>query len=140
MPESIALGAGWAGVCWQEPANNWGTLPGGYDLTGAKELVFYARGEKGGEIIAEFKIGGIQGEFSDSTSVSIGPIVLTPEWKEYRIKLKDEDLSHIIGGFTFVLSGMENPDGARALRRTGRGPGRELSGCRNSRNQRGSAA
>ena len=105
-------GAGWAGIYWQEPANNWGNLSGGYDLTGAKALTFYARGENGGEIITEFKMGGIQGEFSDSTSVSIGPIVLTPEWNEYTIDLADEDLSRVIGGFAFVVSEMENPDGA----------------------------
>ncbi|MBI3252713.1 MAG: hypothetical protein HYZ52_05320, partial [Candidatus Omnitrophica bacterium] len=42
-------GARWAGVYWQNPPNNWGTRPGGYDLTGAKKLTFWARGEKGGE-------------------------------------------------------------------------------------------
>ena len=105
-------GAGWAGIYWQEPANNWGTRPGGFDLTGAEKLSFYAKGEKGGEIIAELKMGGIMGEYSDSTSVSIGPIVLTPEWTQYTIDLKGEDLSNVIGGFAFVLSSMENPDGA----------------------------
>lgn len=105
-------GAGWAGIYWQDPANNWGNLKGGYDLTGAEKLTFWARGAKGGEIITEFKIGGINGEHSDSTSMSIGPIELTPEWKEYTIDLKDEDLSLIIGGFSFIVSSMENPDGA----------------------------
>ena len=105
-------GAGWAGIYWQDPANNWGNLSGGYDLTGAEKLSFYAKGEKGGEIITEFKMGGIEGEFSDSTSTSIGPVVLTPEWKKYTIGLKDEDLSHIIGGFSFIVSQMENPEGA----------------------------
>lgn len=107
-----AQGAGWAGMYWQEPANNWGNVPGGFDLTGAKRLTFWVKGEKGGEVIAEFKIGGIQGEFSDSTSVSIGPVVLTPEWKQYTIDLKTENLSRIIGGFAFVLNAAENPDGA----------------------------
>ena len=105
-------GAGWTGVYWQEPANNWGNLPGVLDLTGANSLTFYAKGEKGGELITEFKMGGIQGEFSDSTSVSIGPIVLTPEWQKHTIDLTGEDLSCVIGGFGFVISQMENPDGA----------------------------
>lgn len=105
-------GAGWSGIYWQDPANNWGSLKGGYDLTGAKKLTFYARGERGGEVITEFKMGGIHGEYSDSTSVSIGPIVLTTEWREYVIDLKNEDLSLIIGGFAFVISSMENPMGA----------------------------
>jgi len=107
-----AQGAGWAGMYWQYPPNNWGNIPGGYDLTGAEKLTFYARGEKGDEIVTEFKVGGIQGEFSDSTSVSIGPIVLTPEWKKYTITLENEDLSHVIAGFAFVISQMENPNGA----------------------------
>lgn len=105
-------GAGWAGIYWQDPANNWGNLKGGYDLTGAKKLTFWARGETGKEIIGEFKIGGINGEHSDTASLSIGPIALTPEWKEYTIDLKDEDLSLIIGGFSFVISSMDNPEGA----------------------------
>lgn len=105
-------GAGWAGVYWQEPANNWGNVPGGFDLTGRKKLSFYAKGEKGGEVITEFKMGGIQGVYSDSTSMSIGPIVLTPDWQKYVIDLEGEDLSNVIGGFAFIISDMENPDGA----------------------------
>jgi hypothetical protein len=105
-------GAGWTGIYWQDPANNWGNLKGGYDLTGATKLTFWAKGEKGGEVISEFKMGGIRGEISDSASVNIGPVTLTPEWKEYTIDLKNEDLSLIIGGFSFVISSMENPEGA----------------------------
>jgi hypothetical protein len=104
--------AGWAGIYWQEPANNWGNLPGGYDLTGATKLSFYAKGATGGELVTEFKMGGLQAEYSDSTAVSIGPIVLTPEWTKYEIDLSGEDLSNVIGGFSFVVSEMENPDGA----------------------------
>lgn len=105
-------GAGWAGVYWQDPANNWGNAKGGFDLTGAKKVTFWARGENGGEVVTEFKVGGITGEFSDSASVSIGPVVLTKEWKEYTIDVSKEDLSLIIGGFVFVMSAMENPQGA----------------------------
>ncbi len=104
--------AGWAGIYWQEPANNWGNVEGGYDLTGATKLTFYARGDKGGELVTEFKMGGISAEYSDSTSASIGPIVLTPEWTKYEIDLTGEDMSNVIGGFAFVVSEMENPDGA----------------------------
>jgi predicted small lipoprotein YifL len=105
-------GAGWAGIYWQDPANNWGNMKGGYDITGAKKLTFWARGDKGGEIITEFKIGGINGEHSDTASASIGPVTLGTDWKEYTIDLKNEDLSVVIGGFAFVISSMENPNGA----------------------------
>ena len=41
-----ATGIGWAGVYWLEPANNWGDEKAGFYLSGAKKLVFWARGEK----------------------------------------------------------------------------------------------
>jgi len=104
-------GAGWIGMYWQNPANNWGSKKAGFDLTGAKKLTFWARGEQGGEIISEFKIGGLTGEFSDSDSAGIGPAMLTDEWKQYEIDLEGKDLSHIIGGFCFSANSDDNPDG-----------------------------
>ena len=104
-------GAGWTGIYWQNPPNNWGTKPGGYDLSGASKLVFWVKGAKGGEILSEVKIGGITGEYSDSDSASIGPITLTKEWKEYKIDLKGKDLSYISGGFCWSASAADNPEG-----------------------------
>ena len=46
---SYTASDGWGGVVWQNPANNWGDKPGGWNLTGAKKLSFWARGDKGGE-------------------------------------------------------------------------------------------
>ncbi|RKX90882.1 MAG: hypothetical protein DRP84_12450 [Spirochaetes bacterium] len=103
-------GASWAGVFWQNPPNNWGKIKGGYDLTGAKKLTFWARGEKGGEIV-EFKVGGITGDYSDTTEVTTGPISLTKDWKQYTIDLSDEDLSYISGGFCWVASALDVPEG-----------------------------
>jgi len=65
-------GARWAGIYWQYPANNWGTIDKGYDLSKATKLTFWARGANGGERIEEFKVGGIMGEFSDSDAAGIG--------------------------------------------------------------------
>jgi len=104
-------GAGWIGVYWQNPANNWGSKRAGFNLTGAKKVTFWAKGEKGGEIISEFKIGGLTGEFSDSAAAGIGPVMLTTEWKQYEIDLSGQDLSHIIGGFCFSESSDDNPEG-----------------------------
>lgn len=106
-------GAGWAGIYWQHPANNWGGKKGGFDITGAKKLSFWAKGENGGEKIAEFKVGGITSEIEDgdSDSASIGPIELSTEWQKYVIDLEGLDLSHIIGGFCWAASGDENPEG-----------------------------
>jgi len=106
-----AQGAGWMGIYWQNPANNWGNMKGGYDLTKYKKLTFWARGEKGGEVISEVKVGGITGSYPDSDAGSIGPITLTKDWKQYEIDLKDMDLSYISGGFEFSAAARDNPDG-----------------------------
>src|SRR5439155_27036128 len=67
---------GWAGIYWQNPANNWGNRPGGFNLNGAKKLIFKAKGEKGGETVEELKVGGMTGDYADSGSATLGPIVL----------------------------------------------------------------
>lgn len=106
-----AQGANWAGAFWQDPPNNWGDKPGGYDLTGYKRLTFWARGEKGGEKIAEFKTGGITGEYGDSDSATLPAIELTQDWKKYTIDLSDKNLAHWIGGFCWSASRDDNPNG-----------------------------
>lgn len=101
----------WAGVFWQDPPNNWGDKDGGFDLTGANKLTFWARGTKGGEMIKEFKVGGIKGNFADSDEISIGPITLESSWKQYSINLKGRDLSAISGGFCWATDLDSNPNG-----------------------------
>ena len=100
----------WAGVYWQYPANNWGQRKGGFNLTGAKKLVFWARGDKGGEQIQEFTIGGIMGTYPDSDMGTIGPVILTPDWREYTIDLRGKDLSYINGGFAWTTNSDVNPE------------------------------
>lgn len=104
-------GAGWAGVFYQHPPNNWGEKPGGYDLTGYTKLTFWARGAKGGEVLKEVKVGGITGEFGDSGQSEAIEITLTKEWKKYTIPLKDVPLNHIIGGFCWVTAADVAPEG-----------------------------
>ncbi|MCL2390713.1 MAG: hypothetical protein FWD54_00835 [Endomicrobia bacterium] len=106
-------GLDWAGLYWTEPANNWGDKGPGFNLTGAERISFWVKGEKGGEIINNFKIGGIQGkESEDSDSRSIGPIELTKDWEQYVIIVEEADLKNIIGGFCFTITKQSNPDGA----------------------------
>lgn len=104
-------GAGWMGIYWQNPPENWGDQPGGYDLTGHTKLTFWAKGDRGGEIISEFKMGGIGGEYFDSDSTGDGPFVLTDEWKQYELDLRGLDLSYISGGFCLSARLSDNPDG-----------------------------
>jgi hypothetical protein len=103
--------AGWAGVYWLFPNSNWGNYRGGYDLTGAKKLTFWARGERGGEVILEAKVGGISGKYVDSASAGIGPLTLTTEWRQYQIDLSAMDLSYISGGFCWIAERDSNTGG-----------------------------
>ena len=104
---------GWVGIYWQDPANNWGDVPGkaGYDLHGAQKLSFWARGENGGERVHEFRIGGIFGQYPDSDVATLDNVRLTREWKKYSIDLRKKDLRHIIGGFGFIVLKAENSGG-----------------------------
>ncbi len=98
----------WGGLYWQYGENNWGERKG-IDLSnkGISKVTFWAKGEKGGETIL-FKAGGIIGRlYNDSFESSI-EISLTVEWKQYSIDLKGKDLSNVIGGFCWVISGGKN--------------------------------
>ncbi|MEA1895331.1 MAG: dockerin type I domain-containing protein [Euryarchaeota archaeon] len=87
-------GVGWGGICWQE---------GGYNLTGADNLTFWARGESGGEKI-EFTAGDID--------ASTGTITLTNIWQRYIVDdLTGGDLSNVVCGFYWGASEANNPDG-----------------------------
>lgn len=104
---------GWSGIYWTEPANNWGDKGFGFNLTGAEWISFWVRGEKGGEIINNFIMGGIQGkQWEDSDSRAIGPIELSNEWQRHIIFLDDADLTNIIGGFCVTITKSNNPEGA----------------------------
>jgi hypothetical protein len=105
---------GWAGIYWQHPDSNWGDEPG-LDLTGAKRISFYARGERGGEIV-EFISGGINSgkKYKDMYKESTGLIPLTKEWTKYVIdlsKFKNKELSNVIGAFAWVASGGFDKEG-----------------------------
>ena len=100
----------WAGVYWLNPANNWGSRKGGYNLTGAKRLAFWARGDKGGEQVQEFTVGGVSGDYPDSDTAVIGPVILGTKWREYSIDLRGKDLSYISGGFAWTTSEDVNPE------------------------------
>jgi hypothetical protein len=103
----------WAGIYWQYPDSNWGDFLG-RNLNGAKNLTFYARGESGGEK-AEFKVGGVTtGNHPDSITIpaSTGVILLSKDWKQYRINLEGQNLTNVIGGFCWVTNENQNPLGS----------------------------
>jgi hypothetical protein len=99
----------WAGVVWQSPADDWGEKPGGYDLSGAESLSFWARGEEGGEKVKfGYGILGLEKKYHDSSKGEI-QVVLSKEWKEYTIDLSERDLSRIKSGFLWSLGGQGKP-------------------------------
>ncbi|HBA84588.1 MAG TPA: hypothetical protein DCZ95_10880 [Verrucomicrobia bacterium] len=100
----------WGGIVWQSPANNWGDEEGGVDLTGAKHLSFWARGDKGGEMV-EFKMGIIAKNkpYWDTAKGNLGKIKLEPTWKQYIIPLEGKNLSRIMTGFVFSVAGRPDP-------------------------------
>ena len=98
---------GWAGIYWQYPDGNWGQKPG-KSLVGAKRISFYAKGERGGEIV-EFKSGGITGNrYQDTFEKTLGKQRLSNSWTRYVIDLSKEDLSNVIGAFAWVAAGSDN--------------------------------
>jgi len=97
------------GVVWQDPVNDWGDLDGGFDLTGATRLRFFAKGAAGGETV-QFKFGvlGAEKNFRDSDS-GLLVVQLTDQWKEYAIDLAGKDLRRIKTGFVWVVEGQGKP-------------------------------
>ena len=100
----------WAGIFWQSPAGDWGDKPGGVNLSKASTLVFWARGEKGGEKVSFF-MGGIGKDkpFHDTANRKLENVVLKKSWTRYRITLDGEDLSQIKTGFGFNFGGQGKP-------------------------------
>lgn len=101
---------GWGGIVWQSPPNDWGDKPGGWDVTGAKSLTFWARGEKGDEK-ASFQLGllGSDKKFSDSANAKLDNVTLTNDWKKYRIDLAGKNLSRIKTGFVINVANPGKP-------------------------------
>jgi len=98
------------GIVWQSPANDWGDLPGGKNLTGATKLTFWARGDEGGEVV-NFSLGvlGKDKPFHDSDSAALKDVELTKDWKQYTIDLTGKDLSCIKTGFVWIVGSKGKP-------------------------------
>lgn len=95
----------WAGVVWQNPSGDWGDAPGGFDLTGAKRLSFWARGAAGGEVVT-FEFGLLRRDkaFFDTAAGKLEKIRLTDQWRQYTIDLSGKDLSRIKTPFCWVVA------------------------------------
>ena len=97
-------GEKWAGVFWQDPVNDWKDEKlGGYNLTGAKKFVVWARGEKGGERVT-FGVGAAKTEGKYANTVKEETKVeLTTDWKAYEIDLTGKDLTQVKNGLSITV-------------------------------------
>ncbi len=105
---------GWGGVYWQNEPGNWGGLPGeNLSGRGYTRLTFWARGDKGGEVV-EFKAGGLKDParmHRDSFEGGTGKVTLNKDWQQYTIDLTDKDLSNVIGAFCWLATRGDNQRG-----------------------------
>lgn len=108
------------------PKDNWGTYPNaGYDLTGATELSFWAKGAKGGEKIEFFAFGvgrtpsgqpETDKPYPDSevktTTCGRGKscyVELTDSWQPYTILITNtQALTNVLGGFGWFTTAAIN--------------------------------
>ena len=101
--------SGWYGLAFVDPANDWGDILGGYNISGAKTFSFWAKSEFSG-VTAKIGFGLIDDDkpFPDTAKKSV-EIELTSKWKKYSIKIKKLDLSCIRSGLVLFT----NADGSK---------------------------
>ncbi|MDR2350808.1 MAG: hypothetical protein LBF41_09350 [Deltaproteobacteria bacterium] len=90
--------------------------PKGLDLTGAKKLVFHAKGQKGGEKV-RFFLGGFgqttifPGPHTDSLPrISTDYVFLSDDWERFEISLGTFDLGNVICGFGWMADDFMNTE------------------------------
>ncbi len=100
---------GWYGIAFQDPANDWGDILGGYDIHGAKTFSFWAKANAW-DVKATVGFGLIDKDkpFPDTAKKSMS-VVIDKQWKKYTIKIKREDLSCIRSGFVLFSNGNGSP-------------------------------
>lgn len=103
---SYQSGGDWSGLIWQHPAGDWkNDSPGGHDLSGARTLKLWARGEEGGEKITLSFGGGLTGRYPNTTAIDFGEQTLGKEWKLLAFSLEGRDLRRIKNPLTIIFKG-----------------------------------
>ncbi len=99
---------GWFGVAFQDPAFDWWSKPGGYNLNGAQRFCFWARATED-NVPASFRIGLYNNSraFYD-TAIKSKKILLSTDWKKYSLDLNGLNLSNIKTGFVFFGQGIDD--------------------------------
>ena len=100
----------WGAIAWQNPENDWGDKPGGWDLTGAKRLSIWLRGDTGDETCSiELGILGDDKKFSDTAKAKLENIKLSNQWREVSIDLVGKNLTRIKTGLVVSIPGQGQP-------------------------------
>ena len=94
----------WYGLGLVDPANDWGDILGGYDISEATTFSFWAKASKK-NVTATIGFGliGKDKTYPDTAKKSI-EVKLTTKWKKYSIKTKNLDLSCIRSGLVVFSS------------------------------------
>lgn len=106
----------WAGAYYQHPDNNWGDVNDtagnsnvaypGMNLVKCSKITFWARGDKGGEIV-DFKTGGrpdAKVKYNNSFFIDSNNVELTTEWKKFEFDISEKNLSSVLWGFGWSAS------------------------------------
>jgi hypothetical protein len=104
----------WCGIAVSTREDYWGDRSGpGYNLAWAKKLVFYAKGQRGGETL-QFKIA-ILGDkpYGDSNKLPVASpwVKLTSSYRRYEMDLSGQNLSRVVTPFCIVTNKAHNDNG-----------------------------
>jgi len=105
----------WAGILWWPKGCNWNSAKAGtcgimiFDQNDIipENLTFWAKGEKGGEIL-EFMVGAT--DIQPSPAESTGQIALGSGWQKVEIPLTSMDMNEAIALFTWVAADIGNKE------------------------------
>lgn len=96
----------WFGFGFVDPANDWGDILGGYNLSDTKTMSFWAKTNNDQlKVTAGFGLIEEGKKPFPDTALKRMEIVLTKEWKKYSINTKSLDLSCIRSGFILYSNG-----------------------------------
>jgi hypothetical protein len=102
--------AGYAGVFWQFPPNNWGGDEGRRVSPGATKVTGYARADGSSPVPVTFGVGGIgmgstTSEPYKDTISSTTPVVLDDQWRAFTVPISGT-YDWVLGGFTWEATTM----------------------------------
>ncbi|MEI8209583.1 MAG: hypothetical protein WCG16_10290 [Methylococcales bacterium] len=109
----VSKAPNWIGLVVSVKENYWGEKPAeGLNLSKAKKLVFYAKGNQGGEQIQVKAAIASDKQYGDSAELPITSVWLTlkKDWERFEIPINGIDLSRVITPFVLVINQDHNQE------------------------------